>query len=1141
MHHLTRTRLILIAIALIAGFAAGCTPQARKARHLAQADKYFDTGDYSKAEGEYLNVLKVDRLNPHAIGQLGTIYYDQGRIQRAYPFIMKARELDPTNSALRVKAGYLRLIEGKSKEARAEAEGILESDPRSVDAPLLLASTVRTLAEAAESRQRLENLAKLDGDSAPLSVALGTLSLRGGDVKAAETSFKHATELDPKSAQAHYSLGVLNWAQGNLTNADNELKTAAELSPVRSPRRIDYADFKLKQGRVDDAKHLLSRMTTECPDSLPAWNALAQIALAQKQYDECESYIKQALARDQANFDTLMLSCNLRLSKGEIDRAITELERMTALFDKSPQPRYVLALAYLSKGDANKSAKSINEAVALNPNYDDAILLQAQLNLRRDNAGAAILSLTQLINRRPQLVPAYLLLGSACAAKGNFDDALTTYQRLAQINPTNSQVPLLIGNIYMRQTKMDDARKAFEHSLELAPGNLPALEQLVGLDLTETNYAAALGRIQSEVAKRPESPELHVLLAQIFIARMGDARKAIQYSLEPAPGNLQALEQLVSLDLIQTNYDAALSRVQSEVTKHPESPALQVLLTQMVTAKKDQEQAEMALQQAITLSPNYQLAYLTLAELYRDSNRNDEALKRLNQVLARNPKDQSALMFTGMIQNEQQKYAAARSTYEQLLAINPNFSPALNNLAYLYSEKFDMLPKAYEAARKARELLPNDPFTADTLGWVLYKRGEYTWALSLLQESAERIPKNAEVQFHLGMAYYMVNDEARAQKALGRAIVSPQDFAGKDEATNRLALLALDPKTAGPEAIAALEKRVSEKSDDPIALSRLAAIYDRQGALEKAVKVYEQALQQNPKNAQLLLDLAQLYAYRLQNPAKAMALAKDAYKLAPDDADISYALGRMALAGGDGKWALSLLQRAEQKQTPQPEQQFDLAIAYYSVGRLADAESKMRDALRADESFAHAAEAKQFLELIALPASPTKAVDALPRIKQILQADPANVPALMVLAAASEQQNDARAAGTACEQALKRYPDFVPAIKRLAILNADKLGDDKKAYDLALKAREALPEDTEIARTLGILMFRRGDFRGAVRLLTETSQKETADGATWYYLGMSQYRLKQTKESKDALTRALAMNVPTPLAEEARRVLKELK
>jgi tetratricopeptide (TPR) repeat protein len=818
-------------------------------------------------------------------------------------------------------------------------------------------------------------------------------------------------------------------------------------------------------------------MTTECPDSLPAWNALAQIALAQKQHDDCESYIKQALARDQDNFDALMLRCNLRLSKGEVDKAIAELERMNALYDKSPQPRYILALAYLSKGDANKSAKSVNEAIALNPNYDDAILFQAQLNLRRDNAGAAIVSLTQLINRRPQLVPAYLLLGSACAAKGNFDDALTTYQRLAQINPTNSQVPLLVGNVYMRQNKMDDARKAFEHSLELAPGNLQALEQLVNLDLIQTNYDAALGQIQSEVAKRPESPELQLLLAQIFIA------------------------------------------------------------------KKDQDQAEKTLQQAITLNPNYQLAYLTLAELYRNSNRYDEALDRLNQVIARNPKDATALMLIGMIQNEQQKYAAARSTYEQLLAINPNFSLALNNLAYLYSEKFDMLPQAYEVARKARELLPNDPSTADTLGWILYKRGEYTWALSLLQESASdpRLSDNPEVQFHLGMTYYMINDEARAGNALRRAISSTQDFAGKDEATNRLALLALDPKTAGPEAIATLEKRVSEKPDDPIALGRLAAIYDRQGAPEKAVKVYEQALRQNPKNAQLLLDLAQLYGNRLNNPVKAMALAKDAYKLAPDDADIAYALGRLALAGGDCKWALSLLQQAAQKQPPQPEQQFDLAIAYYSVGRVANAENEMRNALRADESFAHAAEAKQFLELIALPASPAKAVDALPRIKQILQADPANVPALMVLAAASEQQNDAKAAGSACEQALKRYPDFVPAIKRLAILNADKLGDDKKAYDLALKAREALPQDAEIARTLGILMFRRGDFRGAVRLLTEASQKETADGATWYYVGMSQYHLKQTKESKEALQRALAMNVPTPLAEEARRVLKELK
>jgi len=40
---------------------------------------------------------------------------------------------------------------------------------------------------------------------------------------------------------------------------------------------------------------------------------------------------------------------------------------------------------------------------------------------------------------------------------------------------------------------------------------------------------------------------------------------------------------------------------------------------------------------------------------------------------------------------------------------------------------------------------------------------------------------------------------------------------------------------------------------------------------------------------------------------------------------------------------------------------------------------------------------------------------------------------------------------------------------------------------------------------------------------------------------MAEYRLKEWRESKDALQRALALNVPTNLADEARRLLAELK
>ena len=78
----------------------------------------------------------------------------------------------------------------------------------------------------------------------------------------------------------------------------------------------------------------------------------------------------------------------------------------------------------------------------------------------------------------------------------------------------------------------------------------------------------------------------------------------------------------------------------------------------------------------------------------------------------------------------------ARDAYEKLLAINPNFVPALNNLAYLYTERLNEPNKAYDLARKAHDLTSGSAAAGDTFGWVLYKRGDYQQALPIIQESA---------------------------------------------------------------------------------------------------------------------------------------------------------------------------------------------------------------------------------------------------------------------------------------------------------------------------------------------------------------------------------------------------------------------
>src|SRR3989475_12324592 len=133
--------------------------------------------------------------------------------------------------------------------------------------------------------------------------------------------------------------------------------------------------------------------------------------------------------------------------------------------------------------------------------------------------------------------------------------------------------------------------------------------------------------------------------------------------------------------------------------------------------------------------------------------------------------------------------AKPQQGYEKVLALNPRFAPAANNLAYLYSEHGGDKEKALQLAQTAKEVAPEDPSISDTLGWILYRRGVYLRALSLLQESAAKLPSNPEVQYHLGMAAYKTGDKETARKALAIAVNSPTNLPGKDEARKVLAEL----------------------------------------------------------------------------------------------------------------------------------------------------------------------------------------------------------------------------------------------------------------------------------------------------------------------------------------------------------------
>lgn len=1065
-----------ICLLFLALLSAGCTKEARKNRYLARANADFAAGRYEQAEIEYRKVLQIATGGPATLGPLGIIYHEQGRFPQAFAFLSKAAEMAPDNSDYQLKLCLTKLSLGAFKEARQDAERILQKQPGQEDALLVLAETTSSQKDLQETVRRIKAMRQQDKNRPGYHLALAILYLRQGQVAEVAPELNQALALDPKFPAAHTALGNLHWMNNELERADAALKAGAELSPLRSPRRLKYADFKLKTGSTNEAVKILEELTRKVPDYLPPYIYLAQLAFAQDRLDDCSALLEKVLIKDPINIQAVLLSADVKLKKRQIPQATEELLRLSKTYPRSPGIQQLLAQCYLLNGEEAKAEASLKDALAVDPTFPEAILALAELSMKKGEFAAAAVSLEQLLKRRPELPQAYLLLAAAYTSQKKFDQALAVYRQMQPRFPRNPQVPFLMAEILARQNQWAEARKSCIQSLELGPDSLPPLELLVDLDLTDKQPEAALKRVKEQIERRPGVPELQLLLAKIYVSQ------------------------------------------------------------------EDYTQAEAALLKSIAIAPDLRAPYVLLARIYLSSGKTQQALDKLNSFVART-NDAAALLQIGIIQDSLTNYPAARDAYEKALAVNPDFGAALNNLAYLYCENFGQIDKALELAERARRLYPAAPAMADTLGWILYRKGEYPKALALLAEAATAAPNEPEIQCHLGMVRYALGQEGPARSALENAVKSDKDFPWKEKARQCLAILAIDPKSSDPAAQSQLEKRLAEEPNDSIALVRLAGIHNRNGAPEKAIKAYEQALARNPRNAVILASLARLHAApgSLNSPKKALEYAKDAHAAAPADASISQLLGHLAYESGDYKWAASLLREAALKLPDQPAVFYDLALSCYGLGQLPAAEGAMQNVLKGASAFDQADEAKRFLSLLLAYRDPAQRAAVVSQLPDVLKADPNYIPALMVNQLLQQEQGDFQTARKTLDHVLTINPLFVPATRDLAILCFDRFPGESKTSELAIKARESFPDDPNLARVLGILAYRREDYSNAARFLKQSLQARGNDAELLYYLGVTQYRLKSLAESKQSLKRALDLNLAPQLAADAKRILAELK
>jgi tetratricopeptide (TPR) repeat protein len=1049
--------------------------------------------------------IKKDRIQTRADQYFKSGDYEKSRIE--YLNLLRVENQSPT--ALQ-QIGFIWMKEGAPLQALPFLLKVRELAPDNVQARAQLAVALMAVGNVSDARKEaMEVLQRDPGNSDAVLVladgsqtkeeisgseqqlekftnknsvafhlAKASLAGRKGDMSTQAEELQEAVRTDPKSARAHLALGYAYQLRGNPDHAGPELKTASDLAPPRSEEKIKYAEFEAANNHLPDAKAALQQIAKETPDYLPVWQDLAKIAVTEGDYDQALSLLENLFSRNPNDPDARLLESQVWLAKGDAAKATALTDQIDQNYPNNALIKYTLARTYIASNNLPQAQTALQQAISINPDYVDAVLLLGDVSVRTGKAQNAVKPLEELLQKRPDVAQARTLLANVYRSLGRLDDAAALFNEQIKLTPDSADAYFAYGTILRQQNKNDGARQAFEKASELAPDNLNVVDQLLGIDLAEKRYDAAAQLIEQQVQKHPNTAGASFLQGELYFA--------------PGP-------------------------------------------------QRDAGRAEEALQKAIQLNANFTPAYEALVSVYISENKLPQALTQLKTEIEKNPNDPRPVLVSAIVYEQMKDYNSARDAYQKTLGLSPNSVLALNNLAYLYAEKLDQADQGYNLAQKAHNLEPSNERVADTLAWILYKRGDYQQALALATESAAKNPDNPVIQFHLGMINDMMGDLESARRAFEKAVHGSNQFAEREEAQRRLASLQSPASNKVEQSVPQLEAATRQQPNDVVLLLRLGDAYQKERQYDKAAGAYENVVKLNPKLPTPALKLAQLYAGPLGKPGQALELAKKARDLSPNDPEATAAIGHIALQTDNYTWAYSLLQESVRNQVKDPTALYDLAVVTYAMGKVPEAREAMQRYLATGPEAEQSAKAKQFLAFTALeqPTAGTGAAES--EVKTRLAAEPDYVPALMAQAAIQSRSNDEQSAIDTYLKVLHKYPDFAPAQEYLAAIyqkNPEKLGE---AYNLAMKARKSLGDDPELARILAQICFRRKEFAYAVQLFEESSRKTSLSPQDLYYLGMAQLQNKQEAAGRQALQRALEAGLEDPLAQDAKKRLAQQK
>jgi tetratricopeptide (TPR) repeat protein len=686
--------------------------------------------------------------------------------------------------------------------------------------------------------------------------------------------------------------------------------------------------------------------------------------------------------------------------------------------------------------------------------------------------------------------------GDEYLRNGKFKEAVIEYKNAVKAEPENASLRLKLAGAALSAKDVRTAYQEYQKTVELDPQNFEAMGKLGEIYVLSGKTVEASRIADTLVKRRPQSPEGYILRSGLAVraGRVDEGIAHLKKAIELDPNAVKPILTVGNLYVLKRDRRNAKEWYDKALAVAPDSAEVHVARGNFLFASGMREEGEREYRKAIELSEKKEDIRIVLAEQFLYQGRVEDSEKELNALID-DGNSQKARKVLAEIKLERGKVEEAKPIVDAILERNNKDLEGkyLKGRIALAEKRFD------EAKALFGEVMREDAVMAKAHlfhGMADILQGRIDAGRHEVQEALRLDPGNVRAHLVLGDVYLMTNAPAAAEKEavevlrrhptnLQAAVVYGDSFVLREKWNK------------AEEVFTTIVKQMPEH---PVGYWKMGQLKNRQNKPAEAAEYFSRALERNPKE----LTVVNEYVFTLVASGKS----------------------------GDAKKILEDYLGKEPKNH----------LLWEMKGRFHLAEKKPEEAERA---FLTAIELKPdfirpYYELGVLYMAQKKLPDAESRFRKVVEKNDRSPGTHALLGVVLSSQGKIDEANEHYRRSLDLAPKNALAANNLASNLSDHGGNLDEALKFAQIAREAAPEDPNVADTLGWIYYKKDLIDTAYPLLYDSSQKLPNHPTVRYHHGMVLLKMKRKKEAIAELKAALASDSHFPGREDAKATLAKL-